>query len=466
MKKFLLLFLCAVMISSIVFTGIGINSSVMANSLEEETDIPVVLPPTPPVSPSEVNATTVSSSEIRVVWTSSSDDTTEFIIERKQEEGSYSQITTVSSSTRQYNDSGLTPNTRYYYKIKAANKVAVSGYSSEATAITSPAPVTPPFKPTGLTATANSTSEVRLTWAKASGIVDRYEIERKTSGGNYQLINTISNGNATSYNDTGASPSTTYYYRIIAFNSGGASPYSDEVNATTQGVIVNPPAKPTKLTTIGIFSDKINLSWVDNADSEAGYKVERKTGNGNFMEIIVLGPNRTTYSDTGISPNTVYTYRVRAYNTGGNSDYSNEINGSTINFPAAPTNLIVSSTSTDRISISWQDNASNENGFRIERKVDNGNWNELTTVKANATSYTDTGLSNNRTYSYRVRAYNDAGNSGYSNEVSTKTGGVPEKPTNVKITNVSTDRISISWQDNASNENGFRIERKVDNGNW
>jgi hypothetical protein len=69
----------------------------------------------------------------------------------------------------------------------------------------------------------------------------------------------------------------------------------------------------------------VNLAWLDNASNEDGFAIERCTGNGctNFTQIATVVANLSTYSDTALNKNTVYTYRVRAYNSFGNSAYSN-----------------------------------------------------------------------------------------------------------------------------------------------
>jgi hypothetical protein len=88
--------------------------------------------------------------------------------------------------------------------------------------------------------------------------------------------------------------------------------------------------------------------------------------------------------------------------------------------PAAPTDLKASAVSSSQINLSWTDKANNEKGFKIERAV-TGSFVQIATVGTNKTSYSDTGLAPSMKYTYRVRAYNGAGNSGYSNEASATT---------------------------------------------
>src|SRR5262245_43500761 len=69
------------------------------------------------------------------------------------------------------------------------------------------------------------------------------------------------------------------------------------------------------------------------------------------------------------------------------------------------------------LTLSWSDNSTNEDGFRIERRTGTtGTYAEIATVGVNTVSYTDVNVADGTTYCYRVRAYNAAGMSGYSNE--------------------------------------------------
>ena len=203
-------------------------------------------------------------------------------------------------------------------------------------------------------------------------------------------------------------------YRVRAYNTFGDSAYSSDVTVTTG----EPPVAPTALKVDELTKNSVKITWTDNSTNETGFKMERKTGSGSFTQVSTTNSNITTYTTTGLTANTTYTYRVRAYNASGDSVYSNEIIAVPTDVPLAPTNLVVTATSGGAITLTWTDNVVNETGFRIERKTGTGSYAEIATVGVNATSYTNSGLTSNTIYLYRVRAYNAAGNSAYSNETS------------------------------------------------
>jgi Fibronectin type III domain. len=81
---------------------------------------------------------------------------------------------------------------------------------------------------------------------------------------------------------------------------------------------------PSNLIATAVSSSEIDLSWTDNSDNETEFKIERSTDAGvTFTEIATVGADVTTYPDTGLTPLTTYSYRVRASNSAGDSAYSN-----------------------------------------------------------------------------------------------------------------------------------------------
>lgn len=101
---------------------------------------------------------------------------------------------------------------------------------------------------------------------------------------------------------------------------------TDSLSAWAEAAVEVTPAAPTNLVADGTVSgnDTITLTWDDNAAGESGYRIERKVGSGGaFVFLSNVPADSTTYPDTGLSPNTVYGYRVRAYNGAVVSEWSN-----------------------------------------------------------------------------------------------------------------------------------------------
>ncbi len=111
--------------------------------------------------------------------------------------------------------------------------------------------------------------------------------------------------------------------------------------------------------------------------------------------------------------------------------------------PIAPSNLTGVVISSSRVNLSWTDNSTNETGFKIQRRLDGGNYALAGTVNADILNYSDSGLTAYTNYTYRVYSYNAVGNSiTYSNEFSISTGGVPVLSTNTVSTISSTTAVS------------------------
>jgi hypothetical protein len=103
------------------------------------------------------------------------------------------------------------------------------------------------------------------------------------------------------------------------------APEEPKATPTPTPIPVTIPNDPSNLVASVITSGRIDLSWNDNSDNEAGFKIERRTETeGSYKQIATVGPDITTYADRGVVENTTYYYRVRAYNALGHSSYSNE----------------------------------------------------------------------------------------------------------------------------------------------
>ncbi len=282
--------------------------------------------------------------------------------------------------------------------------------------------------PTNLSATAISASQINLTWTDNADNETAYEVERAASAsGPWTSIAANLPANTTAHSATGLNAGATYYFRVRCANAGAQSAYSNTASATTQPGTA-PPAAPSGLTANAGSSNTVVLRWTDNAADETAYKVERATASGGpWTEIAAtLAANATNYTATGLNANTLYYFRVRCANAAGNSAYSNTANARTTksNLPGAPSNLTAAAVSSSQINLSWLDNATNETAYKVERATSSGGpWTVLTsTLPANSTSYSATGLNVNTLYFFRVRCANSSGgNSAYSNTASTTT---------------------------------------------
>ena len=206
------------------------------------------------------------------------------------------------------------------------------------------------------------------------------------------------------------------------------------VNGSITASLVGLPAAPTSLNAVAINSNRIDLTWHDNATNETGYTVQRRTETTlTWSTIAYTAADSVSFSDIGVYDGTKYFYRIYASNGGGNSAPSNVTNAVTPMQP--PTYLNAVQLEGAAIQLTWQDNSSSELGYYIERKLGPaGTYAVIDSVSSNVTAFTDsTGVPGNE-YFFRVRAYNSDVASVYSNEVHlTLTGvkangtGIPDK---------------------------------------
>ena len=375
-----------------------------------------------PNNPSNLTVTLISISEARLKWNDNSDNEQNFIVEKKAEGGTYAVIETLAANTTETNATGLLPETKYYFRVRAKNEYGYSNYSNEAT-ITTPSETATPDAPSGLAATVTSCNQVALNWVDNSINETYFIVERKLEGGTYEIVSGTVPANTTTYSDNSIEESNKYYYRVKASNINGDSGYSNEVSVTVPPCGI-PPNAPSNLTASGTSTTEVQLNFKDNSDNEDGFKVERKEPGGTYELIAVLPANSTSHKDAGLTANTIYYYRVCAFNTYGTSPYSSEANATTkkeLTIPAKPINLFATAVSSNEIKLTWTDTSDNEDGFKVERKTSGGSYAEVKTLPANTIMFLDSGLTPDTTYYYRVRAYNAAGNSDYSNEANATT---------------------------------------------
>ena len=298
-----------------------------------------------------------------------------------------------------------------------------------------PPPPQPPAAPSNLGATAVSSSQIQISWQDNSNNETSFRIEMRAGGGSFSEIGSTS-ANVPGATVSGLQAATTYTFRVRARNANGNSSYSNEASATTHSAPPPPPppggpAAPSNLQAAAQSTSRVRLTWTDNATNETAFHVEMTLDGFTFGEVGTVGANVTTTDIDGLQPATGYSFRVRARNGNGFSSFSNTANATTQGtpppppppptLPAAPSGLVASALANGQIRLDWQDNSANEGSFHIERRSGGGGFAEVGATGPNTSSFDAGGLAPGTSYTFRVRAQNGAGYSGYSNEASATT---------------------------------------------
>jgi hypothetical protein len=190
----------------------------------------------------------------------------------------------------------------------------------------------PPAAPSLLTASTSGASVV-LNWQDNSSDEIGFYIERCVGAGCTDFIGLFGDtpANVTTFTDSLVVAGITYRYRVVAFNAGGYSPYSNVATVSTGGTIGSPVA-PSGLVGQGVSRSQIALTWSNNNKIQDGVAIERCQGSTctNFVQVATIAGTATTHNDSGLAANTIYRYRVRAFNSSGNSPYSNVASARTL----------------------------------------------------------------------------------------------------------------------------------------
>ncbi len=221
------------------------------------------------------------------------------------------------------------------------------------------------------------------------------------------------------------------------------------------------PLAPTSLTAVyqGSLSNLVN--WVDNSNYESGFELWYSNASPTFSFLTTLPANTTTYTHSGLTYTTTYCYKTRAINNIGPSVFTNSACATTpvLAAPQAPTNLTAINTGSLVNNVAWLDNSFNESGFELWYHGSSPTFSLLTTLPANTTTYSHSGLSYTTTYCYKALATNTVGSSVFTNTdcATTPQAPLPNAPTNLTAANTGSLSNNVNWLDNSNNETGFEL---------
>ncbi len=355
-------------------------------------------------------------------------------LQRSTDNVNWTNLCTVTGTN--YNVNGLTPGTRYYFRL--AHKDPVSNVLIPSSSISI---LTIPANPSSVTLTVNSSNQNTVTWPAVTG-ASSYNIYRNGS----PLVSGLT---AASYTDTGLSPNTSYYYTVYVINSTGSS------GGTSSSTLYTFAQIPS-ITLSNPSSSTLEADVTDSNPPGTLYQVvtgsNYVTQNGALTTTttwITINSKKVTV--TGLSPNTAYTFTAYAKNGSGNVTVASApVTGTTLVAPPAiPTNLTYTATASS-ITVSWP---AVTGAVTYSINIDNG---AIIVNNYPSTSYVHTGLASGVQHTYSVKAVNAGGSSNWSTPLAAAT--LLATPANITATSTGTS-ITLNWSP-VANATGYDV--KVD----
>ncbi len=337
-----------------------------------------------------------------------------------------------------------------------------------------PVDVVAPPAPINVRAIINSLTNAVVSWTDINNGTTRYQVERSDDGSEFFIVGNTDIGSI-QYGDPTISPGVA----IIAYRISGIDPLTGPSSTPVVASLLTAPEDPTDLRYSNVTSTTVTLAWNDNSAFETSFRLQRANNSG-----FTTGLVESTYpADTiGVvvsgltgAPATFY-FRVRAENSAGQSNWSNTLSVVTVipnptNPPTAPSSPSLTILSSSSLRLNWTDNSGDESGFTAQIATNNNFTNGLKTISAaaGAVNATFTALSPATLYYSRVCAFNAAGNSAFTSNVSATTiaatgnGAGPAQPTGLAATPVSPTRVDLTWNAGGDGtETGYLIERSAD----
>ena len=429
------------------------------------TAVSASTPPTAvaPSVPKNLMAASPSRTRINLSWNLPSSDggsaITSYKIQYSTDGGiNFSDLHTTSDASTAYSHTGLPAGTTYSYKVAAINSIGTGAETTAVEATTFDPPIFPAV-PTSLAASAESGTQINLSWdlpsSDGGSAITSYKIQHSENGTDFSVPQTISDPATQTYSHMGLTVGSTHYYRVAAVNDVGRGSYTLQVEAMTHDV----PEAPRKLRATPSSGTQIEISWEAPSSDAAitSYTIQVSTDVGiNFSDLHTTSDASTlTYSHTSLTAGNTYHYQVAAVSNVGTGAYAAASTmTSTIDLaPSAPRNLRLTTVASNQVDLSWDEPSSNGGAtitgyviqyFRI--RVASTNFVDLAMTDATTLAYPDATVPIRTARTYRVAAVNSVGRGAYSAE---KIGGAASflpAPRNLSATPVSGLQIDLSWE--------------------
>ena len=401
--------------------------------------------------PTGLRANGISSSAIRVRWNAvlGADS---YEIRRKRGSGSWGAPENVGNTTS-YRAGRLRSNATYWFAVRT---IAGSGSSvwtspkSATTWIPTPDPPDPEpevSRPTGLSATAGSWSEIEVSWNAVSG-ADSYGVQIVESGGSWG--ETVEDAGAgTSYSYTGLTMNTEYSIRVRTVDGSRTSGWTDSVSATTE---VQPPGNPEANEE---SASSIRVTW-DAVSGADRYDIGYRQDGGSWGSPVNVG-SATEYLVGSLTAATRYDFQLRSVAGSRTSDWTASVSATTRDpDPEPPANFRSTGATATTVALGW-DPVSGADRYRIRRAASGeSGWESFT---AETTSAVDGGLEPTTTYRYQIQTVPAEGRpSEWSAPALSVTTAALGIPANLTVTGQTATTVSLTW-DAVAEAEGHELRR-------
>ena len=321
-------------------------------------------------------------SKVQLSWTGGVTGAEGYVIYRRTEGGSYTEIGRTSGNT--YSNT-ISAGIKYYY--------AVAVYSGSRTEDKCPEVGVMYLAEPAVTGASNITSGVQVKWSQVTGATG-YIVYRKGAGKGWARIADIKSGSTVSYTDKTAASGTTYTYTVRAYNGNTMGDWHSAKSLMR--------ISDTTVTGASNITSGVQVKW-SRVTGATGYIVYRKSGSGSWGRIADIKSGSTvSYTDTTAASGTTYTYTVRAYNGSTMGDWHSAKSVKRLSDPK----LTSASKVSGGINVRWT-GVTGATGYIVYRKSGSGSWGRIADIKSGSTvSYTDRTAKAGTTYTYTVRAYN------------------------------------------------------------